>query len=387
MMQSTLAVTQVGQGTGDVRAVVQGLQRQVLHGSATRLDHEACEAIVRLALQPAYARALAKRRDREEAIRDIATCYAFDLAFNHPDAALDALSSALVARTLDLIGKRARLVETKRGDDPTEVEPELVYRLCRDLARWVPRKPMGAHIQWQLEHYESDVSRAMRQIKHLVTRPEVTEAFVTYMLSADAAPALKARLLNLARGGGLTGVDYAATIHFFAQPETVAFIKGFAETVQTARTLYAEEEYAGIAWRGKRRMRVDRRQGYLDAALAELARRDDVALDMGEEDGDEAPSRHEAIPDGEADAQTVAHEELLHTETFEAWVTRQATAADPTSVLWRMAARVYIEGKRPAQLLAQGLADADTLTAMEARLAELRANRDIWHLWVSTTLR
>lgn len=377
-----------------------GLAEQILHtlttlrqrASAEPLtvaDQQAQAAVIKLSQTPEIATALAGRRDGREAVRDLAIRYAFEqlLVARRALGELDVLSQALVQRTLDMIEKRARQVERRRGENPLDVEPELVLSLCESIARYVPRKPLGGHIQWKLDHYESAVSRAMRQVKHLVTLPEVTEAFVDFVLEAPVAPELQAQLLHLARGGGLTGVDYAGVIRFFARPETVAWVKGFATTVQTARTFYAEVEYTEMAWRG-RKMREGHRQGYLEAAVAELERPKDVWLDQQaeEEDHDEAGDRHELLADAEAYLQQDAQLGLLHRETFEVWLTHQALAARPEDLLWQTAALRYVEGLPAQAIIARGLADAGTLAAVEARLADLRADPEIWQTWVENTI-
>ncbi|MEA3397493.1 MAG: hypothetical protein U9R05_08530, partial [Chloroflexota bacterium] len=218
-----------------------------------------------------------------------------------------------------------------------------------------------------------------------VTRPEVTEAFVDYVLDAAAPPVLKAQLLQLARGGGLRGMNYEATIRFFARPGTVAFVKGFAALIQTARTLYAEVEYADLPWRGKRKLPRDRRQGYLDTALAELERPTEVWLDrQGDDAGTSGASRHERIPDAEAYRQQESWGNLLHRESFEVWLTRQALAARPDDPLWQVGRWLYLEAVPPAAVVKRGLADAATVAAFQARVATLHADHNVWQTWLAT---
>ena len=180
------------------------LQHEVLRRLPTSDERAVVEKIIALAQQPDLLTALRKRKDAQEAVRDLVIRYAFQLmlAEGWDSADLDALSRAMIQRTLDVIYKRAAQVARKVGEDPLSAEPELLLRLCESLARHTLHQPVGAHIQWKLEHYESAVSRAMRQVKHLVTRSEITEAFVAFVLAADTPKAtgvLNAQLLHLAR--------------------------------------------------------------------------------------------------------------------------------------------------------------------------------------------
>lgn len=387
--QPKTAQPECSQVVAKIRETLEALQHQALTNPATAQDARAVAASVALALQPAVFAALQQRRDFQEAVRDIATRYAFHRLLIEGVALgeLDGLSRALIRRVFDVIEKRARQVARKRGENPLDVEPDLLLSISKSLARYVPRKPMGGHIQWKLEHYESAVSRAMRQVKHLVTRPEVTEAFVDYVLDAEAPPMLKAQLLQLARGGGLRGMNYAETIHFFARPETVSFVKSFAATIQTAHTLYAEVEYADIPWRGKRQLPRDRRQGYLDMALAELERPTEVWLDrQGDDDDADNASRHECIPDAEAHRQQESWGNLLHREPFEVWLTRQALAARPDDPLWQVGRWLYLEAVAPAAVVERGLADAATVVALQTRVATLHADPEVWQTWLETRM-
>ncbi|MBN1920782.1 MAG: hypothetical protein JW892_06020 [Anaerolineae bacterium] len=372
----------------EIRQALIALRQRVSAAPLTAADQQAQAAIIKLSQVPEIATALAGRRDHREALRDLAIRYAFEQLMVERRALgeLDLLSQALVKRTFDIIEMRARQVERRRGENPIDVEPKLLMALAESIARYVPRKPLGGHIQWKLNHCESAVSRAMRQVAYLVTRDAVTESFVDFVLSSPAAPQLQAQLLHLARGGGLTGVDYAAVIRFFALPETVAWVKRFASTEQTARTFYAEVEYTEMAWCGKRKLPVGRTQGYLEAALAELQQSRDVWLDHLPEDDDDDDDRHERLGDAEEYLQQEGQHGLLHRESFEAWLVHQALATRPDDALWNAAAWRYVEGLPAAAIVERGLTDANTLAAAEARLAELRADPDIWQIWVENTI-
>jgi hypothetical protein len=370
-----------------LRQAVQALQQRVTRSAAGPARHRQTDSrsavvdeIVRLAMQPDIQAALRGRRDPEEAVRDLATRYAFQrlMVQGQPFDQLDPLSQALVRRTLDLIYQRAFQIAERTGEDPLDEDPGLLLSICKSLSRYVPRRPMGAHISWKLRHYEGAVSRVMRQIEHLVRCPEVTESFVAYVLDAPLADDVKAHLLQLARGGGRSGVDPEAVIRFFALPATVAWVKRFARTAQTARTLYAEAEYGDLPWAGKRRLPANRRQGYLDEALARVARRDDLSLDSSDVDF------HDVLEDprtGEVTALTDAR--VLHKESFEEWVTRRALEERPDDPLWQAAELLYVRCLSSDEIIVGGMSSEETVTAARKRMEALQANPDVWRAWMA----
>jgi hypothetical protein len=342
------------------------------------------DAIVELGMQPEIRKALEGRRDPGIAAKDLATSYAFKALLEQGRAIgrLDPLSQALIVATLDLIHKRAEKLAARLGENPLEEDHGLLLAICKSLAGYVPRYPMGFYITWKLKRYEGATSRAMRQVKNLMRHPEVTEAFVAFLLEADAPDELKGRLATYARGGALEGVDYADVIRFFAQPETVAFVKRFAATVQTARTLYAEEEYEGIAWRGKRRLPAGRRQGYLDAALARLGQDHLQSLD-----DPTAVDWYDTVAGEVQDPGAGLDGLCLRRVSFERWVTRQALDARPDDPLWQAASLLYEQGLRPEEAVARGLAGAETLAAARTRVEALQADPDVRGAWMASTLR
>ncbi len=362
----------------------------------------ALSEIVHLGTQPEMQAALRGRRDFDEAARDLATRYAFQrlMTAGRPCETLDPLSQALIQRTLAQIYARAERLEQSFGENPLDEDPGLLLSLCRSLAGYVPHKPLGGHIAWKLAHYESAVSRTMRQIENLTQDPAVTEAFVAFVLAAElpeeirlrvqetggveGVAAFKARLALLARGGGRGGLDPVATIRFFALPATIALVKGFAATVQPARTLYAEEEYSILPWAGKRALPRQRRQGYLETALWQLERQQQAKSGIRPPDPDELDES-----DDPAQIDPTAPDSLaaaLRSRTFERWVVETALEQRPDDPFWRAAELLYVRRLTTAEILRAGLADAATLEAVPARMAALRADDDLWQSWLEATL-
>jgi hypothetical protein len=363
---------------------------------------EALTAIARRAEQLTVQTALRERKDLDEAIADLAIGYAFAqlVGAGLPFHKLDLLSQTLVQRTLQQIYGRAERLERSFGENPLDEDPGLLLSLCRSLADYTPHKPVGGHIAWKLAHYEGAVSRAMRQIENLVRTPAVTEAFVAFVLGvelpaeirqrleetgrAEGVAIFKARLAAMARGGGREKLDPVATIRFFALPATVAFVRQFAATVQPARTLYVEAEYAGLTWQGKRSLPQARRQGYLEAALWQLERQQQAtgrALLPREDAADDPEERELADP--------AAHERVagaLRSRSFACWVVETALERRPDDPLWRAGELRYVRGLTTAEIVAAGLADAATLAAVTLRIAELEADDDLWQGWLEATL-
>ncbi len=358
--------------------------------------------IVHLGLQPAMQAALRGRLDVDEAVQDLATRFAFQklMTEGQPCEALDPLSQALIRRTLARLYGQAAALERSIGENPLDEDPGLLLSLCRTIAGYVPHKPLGSHISWKLAHYEGAVSRASRQIENLVRTPAVTEDFVAFVLAAELTEEIrmrceetggaagvavfKARLALMARGGGRSGLDPVALVRFFALPATVAFVKRFAATVQPARTLYADEEYAGLAWAGRRALPREHRQGYLEAALWQLERQQQAKSGLQSPDPDELdesadPARVDrAAQDGLAAA--------LRSRTFECWVVETALEHRPAEPFWQAAELLYVRRLTNAEILRAGLADAATLEAVTVRLAELAADDDLWQSWLEETL-
>ncbi|MBN1877866.1 MAG: hypothetical protein JXA33_26835 [Anaerolineae bacterium] len=363
----------------NIRQTILHLRRAALGAaSATLDDNRAVEAIVQLARQTKIYQALRQRRDPPEvALRDVATRYAFDRLLNQHQAVyeLDALSRAMVHHTITLIYRYADEIQRCTGEDPLDADPKLWTYLCKTVACYVPRIPLGAFILGKLRRYESAVSRAMRQIKTLVTHPKIAAAFCEYVLDVHISAILKAQLLQIARGGGVSGVNYPEIIRFFADPETVTFVKRYANTVQTAYTLYARNEYYDVVWQG-RKLRADVHWGYLEAALAQIQ-----PAEMESLDDDEAFDLHTIV--GETQDNDL---DYLHREPFEVWVVRCALEHRPDDPLWQAARWHYLEHLSPAAIITRGLSTQEMLAAAQARIEALRADTEIWHLWMQSTL-
>lgn len=366
-----------------LRQAVEALQIEY----AGQSDPAVIDALVCLGTQPDIWPALCGRTDPKVAVQDLATRYAFAalMEAGRPIQELDRTSQLLVQRALDLIRAVDAQMAAGLGENPLDEEPNLLLSICKCLSRYIPRKPMEAHIRWKIQHYESAASRAMRQIENLVQRPELREPLVAYLLEADLPAEHKAGLLQLARGGGRQGVDQEATIRFFARPEMVAFVKRFAETVQTARTLYQEEEYRDSTWRGQRGLPAKRRQGYLEAALASLDRRADRSLDrrqnggsgMAEEGYHELIKAQSAWPD----------EEALISSSMAGWITRHALTWHPEDPIWQACEQVYLNGLDAAEIIAHGLADSETINAARQRMTALQADPAVQEAWLETQER
>ena len=373
-----------------LRQQVEMLQRQLVTQSLTDRDRQAVTEIVRLGMRPDVLDALRGRRDPQVAVRDLATRYAFAalMVEGRPIHDLDALSWTLVQYTLDDIHRRAAGMAPQLQANPLQADDGLFLALCKEISYYTLRKPLGAHINTKLRFYESDVRRAMRQIKHLVTRPEIKKPFLAHVAALDVPAELKAQLQHIAEKGRLAGTHYEEIVRFFGRPDTVAFVKRFASAVQTARTLYAEEEYEGICWQGKRRLPSERRQGYLEAALNYYKRLEDVSLDAFRQTsgGEEDPDWYEVLPPAADDDFGRANVNALHKEPFEVSVTRNALEARPDDPLWQAGALLFIRRLSPADVVAQGLATRETVAAVQERMEALRADPEVWHAWMASRL-
>jgi hypothetical protein len=384
-----------------LRQAVETLQRQIVKQCQPGHDDRqspAVDEIVKLGMQPEILPALLQRRDSPEAVRDLAIRYAFAalMVQGRSFHELDPMSQVLIQQTLELIHQRAARVARRTGEHPLDEDPGLLLSLCKCLSRYVPRRPMGAHITYKLQRYEGAVSRAMRQIEYLITRPQVADAFAAYVLGAELPDAFKARLagmarrrshrgateedpesefkarlLHMARGGGRGDVNPEAVVRFFTLPETVAFVKRFADRVQTARTLYDEQEYADAAWRGRRRLPANRRQGYLEAALASLERLQGASLDTDDYD------LHELVEG----STTLRDREVVFSPAIEGWITRHALATAPDDPLWQVCELLFVQKLTPQAIVARGLASQDLLAAAQERMAALLEDPDVREAW------
>jgi len=402
-----------------LRQAVEALQKQVMEQSGAksaghrpgngRCEQSVVDQIVALGMQPKILKALRNRRDPNEAICDLATRYAFEqlmvegLSFRQ----LDLLSWVLIQRTLEMIYQQDRKEARVVGEHPLEEDERRLLYICESLSRFDLRIPIGAHITWQLKHYEGASSRAMRQIQHLVTRDEVSEAFVAFVLQASPpdefvdhlhrmgleVDEFRAQLCQMARGGGRRGVSYEAVIRFFDLPMTVEFVKPFADTVQTARTLYDEAEYEGIPWRGKRRIPADQRRGYIEPARASIERRYEASLDTEDFDlHDVVDASADCLGSEVSSSKSVETwggrpvEEAIHVHnTFEGWATLVALEARPNDPLWQASALLFVRGLSADEIVAQGLADRETLAAALQQMGRLRANPDAQEAWMVAT--
>ena len=374
------------------------------------------EAIVQLGLQAEIQTALNERCDTAEAIRDLATRYAFAQAVNCPHAPLDHLSQVMVARTLARIDQAAERAARMLGENPLDEDQGLVQSLYTSIAKFEPRKPIWRHIQYKVGRYESAASRCIRQIANLVHEPRVRCAFAEFanahvqvahlpaylvtllvngVAAAETADAtapmhpqdaaskavqeFRQGLIRMARGGTRTGLPVEATIRFFALPETVGFVKQFATWLQPARTLYAVAECADLPWAG-RKLPATCRWGYLEAALAQFERQHPAAAFTPDDDGD-GGSREPA--DLQAETRLAR---VLHSATFPQWVVATVLEAHPADPFWQVMALLYRDELPPAAVIAAGQADAATVAAAQARMAALQADPELWQTWLETTL-
>ena len=422
-----------------------------------RSRQEQIERLMRLAKEPEVWAALQGRTDLHEAVRDLATRDAFHQVMleGRSSFELDDLSRAMLQRTLQMIYRYAEYLSHVHGENPLDADPGLLPSLGKTLAKYVPHKPMSWYIRKKkMPRPDSAVSRVMAQIEHLVEHKDVRESFIAFVqqvalprafisllarraterrVAAEQAPAdrarakqpvpseekdvdpmpteevgeeasdwpvatlvaeFKAQMVQMARTGLRGGVDVEVTIHFFALPKTVAWVKTIAERVETARTLYAEEEYAGVPWRRKRALRAERpRQGLFEQALAQLQRQRQVSLDhmhrqsqasqdMEDLDAYEVLSAESATVVSAGSTQDNPDLDLFRNEPFESWATHALLEHRPDDPVWQAARWLYVVCLAPEEVVRRGLADAETVTAAQQALAGLRANQEVWEAYM-----
>jgi hypothetical protein len=68
------------------------------------------------------------------------------------------------------------------------------------------------------------------------------------------------------------------------------------------------------------------------------------------------------------------------------WVTRHALEIRPHDPLWQAGELLFIRRLSLDEIEAQGLADHETLIAVQERIEALRANTDVWNAWMATTM-
>jgi hypothetical protein len=354
------------------------------------------------ARQPQMRDALDGRKDPAVALRDLAAGYAFKRLYADrvPFEALPAPLRRLVRQTLDTVHRRADAWARVFGEHPFDEDPNNLAKLCEELAGFVPRRPLAVHIDTKIRHYESAVSRAMRQIEYLAQRAEVRDAFVAFVLAlelprdlrerleevggANGVALFKARLALMARKGGRKDLDPVATIRLFALPETIAFVMRYAGALETARSLYADEEAADVPWTGKRQPRRNRRTGYIEAALMQLDRsqRSLGQVEPDEDDDEAAPALPSLarLADPRAEAAFAA---ALRSRTFEQWVVETALEAAPDDPRWRTAEALFVRHLTGAEIVAAGLANERGIADARAAVNALRANQEVWDAWAS----
>ncbi len=373
-----------------------------LHREVTGRDNpRVTDALVAYATQPALWAALCGRSDRQAAVRDVVVRRGLELVYTCGEQALDELSRTLVTHTLALIQTRAEAEAQRHGLDPLDADDRLLIELTEQLAQHTLRKPLLAHIHFRLRRPEDPVREFMQKVQYLVARTALSEPFVAFVQTvplpaefraclrelasgADAqktddrlAAEFRARLLALARGAKESEVRLhpEAVVRFFALPATVEFVKSFADRVQTARALYAADDYADIAWHGHRKPQCTMRSGFLDRALAQIEARYHLALDSGDSD------RHELTADQATVDDPTERLPLEPTTSLPAWITRTALGAAPDDPVWRANKLLFVDGLSPETILAGRLASPEALNEAQVRMQALVANPQVMEAW------
>lgn len=379
------------------RQAIADLQRE-LTGSE---NQQASEAILAFASQPAIWDALCQRPDRHVAVQDLIVRRAFEMLYSQKRSIhdLDLLSQHLVTHTLDLIERLAEEAGQRYGLNPLEADDRLLFELGEQISRHTLHKSLAAHIRFRLSRPEDPVREFMQKFQYLVTQPEVSEAFVAFAATVrlprgfvaqlrrlatddDAlkpderlAAEFRARLQATARGDKGLAPAPEAVVRFFALPETVAFVKGFAHCRQTARALYAAEEYEDIPWQGKRRLQCTLRQGFLERALDQVVSRHLDSLDAGEGD------RHELI--GVAEDESLP--DIRLGDSLAEWITRTALGVAPEDPLWRASKLLFVDKLAPETITRQRLASTEALASAQAQMQALLANPAVQQAWHAAT--
>ncbi|MCW5853914.1 MAG: hypothetical protein KIT87_27860 [Anaerolineae bacterium] len=380
-----------------LRQAVVDLQREVIG----RENADVTAAIVAFGTQPDLWAAMCQRADRKVAVQDLIVRRAFELLYVHQRSIheLDGLSQRLVAHTLDLIYTLADAAGEQHGANPLDVDDRLLMELGEQISHHTLHKSLAAHIRFRMARPEDPVREFVQKFEYLVTRPEIADAFVAFVhtvvlprpfrasLRQLAAgenahktddrleQEFRAQLQSVARGDRGVHVHPEAIIRFFALADTVAFVKRFADRQQTARALYAADEYDDVPWRGARRPQRGMRQGFLDRALAQVEARCQTALDT--EDGD----RHELIGADEEDSLP----EVRVAASLPEWITRTALTRAPQDPLWRASQLLYIEGLTPERITAYHLAAPETLAQAQAQMHALLADPAVQRAWQAAT--
>lgn len=397
--------TQTGWSVAELRQAMATLQREVTGRHVPAVT----DAIVAYATQPTLWAALCGRSDHQVAVRDVVVRRAFALVYTGREAALDALSRALLDHTLAFIQKTAEAEAQRHGLDPLDADDRLLVELGEQLAHHTLAKPLAAHIRFRLRHPEDPVREFMQKALYLVARTPMSEPFVAFVQAvplpdefqaclrdlasgADAqktddrlAAEFRARLQALARGAKESAVRVhpEAVVRFFALPATVEFVAGFADRVQTARALYAPTDYADIPWHGPRKPQCTMRTGFVDRALAQVEARRERSLDQRDADGEGQGQgdRHEHTQSQVGLDDMTDRLPLDPGVSLPAWITGVAIAKRPDDPVWRANRLLYVDGLSAERILADNLASPEALTEAQGRMQALVANPQVLEAW------